>query len=103
MIISVVLICNILITFCPFLIVHEIIARTPILIVIMIITYCVMSCFVSVYTVTVDTILLCYCEEKQYGGLQTTVTDFAKQSIDSIDSIDNETTILVQSQDYVYN
>ena len=65
------------------------ISKTPILIISVLITYLVMNCFISVYTVAVDTILLCYCEEKRFGGYQSAITDFAKKSIENLDSVDS--------------
>ena len=94
---SVLLVNNLLIAYCPFLLAHEIVTKTPILLVSVVITYLVMNCFISVYTVTVDTILICYCEEKLGGVLHTAATDFAKESIESIDSIDDSTQIEVHS------
>ena len=61
-----------------------------------------MDCFISVYAVTVDTILLCYCEEKQFGLSKNSLTDFAKKSIENLDSVDSVDSVdYVESVDYI--
>lgn len=47
--------------------------KTPTLTVIFVISYVIMNAFTSVFGVTIDTLLLCYCEENEYnkGQLQS--------------------------------
>ena len=41
--------------------------KTPTLTVIFVISYVIMNAFTSVFGVTIDTLLLCYCEENEYN------------------------------------
>ena len=44
--------------------------KAPTLTVIFVISYVIMNAFTSVFGVTIDTLLLCYCEENEYNGGQ---------------------------------
>ena len=41
--------------------------KAPTLTVIFVVSYVIVNAFTSVYGVTIDTLLLCYCEENEYN------------------------------------
>ena len=61
--------------------------KAPTLTVIFVISYVIMNAFTSVFGVTIDTLLLCYCEENEYnkGRLQSKRNSSGK-TVDGIHS-----------------
>ena len=84
---SVVMISNVLLTAFPSLLIHPIIAKTPILIFIFLLSFIIMNAFTSIYSTAIDTLLLCYCEEREYTAhKEVTFEEFARKSVEDVKS-----------------
>ena len=84
---SVVMISNYLLTAFPTLLIHPIIAKTPILAVIFLLSFIIMSAFTSIYSTAIDTLLLCYCEEREYiAHKEVTFEEFTRKSVEDVKS-----------------
>lgn len=69
----------------PQLILQPIAARTPILVVVFALSYIIVNAFTAVYTTAIDTLLLCYCEEKEYSkNIKHSFEEFARKSVEDV-------------------